>query len=79
MYKNPLNYTKEDISEVMNKPIKIYLSNYGKDEIIEEITGVITKCVLASNSPFLPASFLVQTQKGERTLSIAEIKRFEDY
>ncbi|REG88541.1 hypothetical protein [Flavobacterium aquicola] len=78
MYKSPMEYTKENISEVMNKPIKIFIGKWGSDEISEEINGEIIRCTVAANPPFLPATVRVRVGNGERSFSIAEIKRFED-
>ena len=78
MYKHPMNYTKENVSEIMNKPLKILITEYGSDNVIEEIDCEIINCLLASNHPYLPSSFRIKTEKGERNISVAEIKKFED-
>lgn len=78
MYKHPMNYKKEDISEIMNKPLRIQVGKWGADEITEEIFGEIIGCTVAANPPFLPASIRIKAKNGERVFSIAEIKRFED-
>ncbi|MBZ9730776.1 hypothetical protein LB467_13860 [Salegentibacter sp. JZCK2] len=78
MYKDPMEYKKEDISEILNKPLKISIGQWGSDKIIEVITGEIIKCTLAANPPHQPASFRVKTEKGEKSLSVASIKKIED-
>nr|WP_315207457.1 hypothetical protein [uncultured Flavobacterium sp.] len=76
MFKNPLDYKQDDINEVMNIPIKIDIGKWESNDITETVEGIITNCTLASNHPHLPASFRVQTEKGEKILSIIEMKRF---
>ena len=77
MYKNPLEYTKEDIGEIMNIPIVIDIGNYNSDQVKETVEGVIINCTLAANSPHLPASIKVETTSGKtRNFSLFEIKRF---
>lgn len=78
MYKEPMEYKKEDVSEIMNKPLKISIGKWGSDIITDEITGEIIKCTLAANPPHQPASFRVKTEQGEKSLSVASIKKFED-
>lgn len=78
MYKNPMDYTKEDISEIMHKPIKISLGEWESSEVKEEVIGEITFCNLAANPPFLPTSFHIQTQTGERVIRVDKIKKIED-
>ena len=73
-----MEYTKENVSEVMNRPIKIHIGKWGSDEVTEEVVGEIFQCSVAANPPFLPASFRIKIGNVERSLSIAEIKRFEN-
>ena len=76
MYKNPLEYTKEDIGEIMNIPIVLEIGNYNSDIIEETIEGVIVNCTLAGNNPHLPASIKVETTSGRiRNFSLFEVKR----
>lgn len=77
MYKDPMEYKKEDVSEILNKPLKISIGQWGSDKITEEIFGEIIKCTLAANPPHQPASFRVKTKQGEKSLSVASIKKFE--
>lgn len=78
MKKDIWAYTKENISEMMHKPLRITIQKYGSDEVINEVEGEIVKCTLALNPPYHPISFRVQTHDGELILSIAEINKISD-
>jgi hypothetical protein len=77
MYKNLWDYKKEDIEEIMYKPIKLFIGKSNSNEIEEQIDCKITNCTLASNFPYQPVSFRVENDEGVRTLSITRIKKFE--
>ncbi|WP_409415730.1 hypothetical protein [Flavobacterium sp. PS2] len=78
MFRNPSEYTKENIEEIMNIPLSIEIGKYNSEVITETIEGEIVNCTLAVNPPFLPASLKVITRNGEKILSIMEIKRFRN-
>ena len=73
-----MDYKKDDISEVMNKPLKISIGQWGSDKITEEIKGEIINCTLAANPPYQPASLRIKTKESEKSFSISSIKKFED-
>lgn len=78
MFRNPLEYTKENIEEIMNIPIVIEIGRFNSDIITETIEGEIVNCTLASNPPFLPASLRIRIHNNEKVYSIMEIKRFRN-
>ncbi len=79
MYKQPLQYKKEDLDELMFKPLKIYVGLANEEEVKEVLEGQIIKCSLAANPPHLPADFEFELNNGEkRTFNFFEVKRFED-
>ena len=79
MYKHPLQYKKEDLDELMYKPLKIYVGLANTEEIKEVLEGQIIKCSLAANPPHLPADFEFQLDNGQkRTFNFFEVKRFEN-
>lgn len=73
-----MDYTKETISEIMHKPIKLLLVQGGSNEIVEEVTGKIIRCNVAANPPFLPTSVHIQTPQGKRVIGVDKIKKIED-
>ncbi len=79
MYKQPLEYKKEDLDELMFKPLKIHVGPTNKDEVTEIVEGQIIKCSLAANPPHLPADFELQLENGQkRIFNFFEVKRFEN-
>lgn len=72
---NPMDYTKDNLSEIMHKELTFDIGNFNSDDIQESILGVMTNCTLAANPPNLPATVRIMTNTGERRLSIAELKR----
>ncbi len=79
MYKHPLQYKKEDLDELMFKPIKLYVGPANKDEVSEILYGKIIKCSLAANPPHLPVDLEFQMDDGQkRTFNFFEVKKFED-
>lgn len=79
MYKQPLLYKKEDLDELMFKPLKIYVGLSNNEEIKEVLEGQIIKCSLAANPPHLPADFEFQLDNGQkRMFNFFEVKRFEN-
>lgn len=78
MFRKPLEYTKENIEEIMNIPLVIEIGKFNSEVITETIEGEIVNCTLASNPPYLPASLRIRTRNGEKVCSIMEIKRFSN-
>lgn len=79
MYKLPLQLEKEDLEELMFKPLRIFIGLANKDEVMEVMDGKIIKCSLASNYPFLPADFVFQLNNGDKsTYNFFEVKRIEN-
>jgi len=79
MYKQPLQYKKEDLDELMFKPLKIYVGLANKEEVKEVLEGQIIKCSLAANPPHLPADFEFELNNGQkRTFNFFEVKKFEN-
>lgn len=75
-YKHPTKYTKEDLSEIMNKTLIFDVGNQNSETIQEAIVGTITDCTLAGNPPFLPATVRITLLDGsERSYNFFEIKR----
>lgn len=72
---NPMDYTTNNLMEIMHKQLTFDIGNFNSDEIQETIIGTMTNCTLASNPPNLPATVRIMTNAGERRLSIAELKR----
>lgn len=70
----PMSYTKKNLPEIMYKELIFDIGNFSTDEINETIVGKITNCTMASNSSISPVSVRIMTNKGERRLSISEIK-----
>ncbi|MGX1927760.1 hypothetical protein [Flagellimonas sp. 2504JD4-2] len=72
---NPMDYTLDNLAEIMHKELTFDIGNFNSDEVQERIQGVMTNCTLASNPPNLPASVRIMTNNGERRFSIVELKR----
>jgi len=65
MKRHPQEYRKENLEEIMHKPLKIGIGNTNSEEITEEIEGVITKCTLAASLPHLPGTAKILTADGK--------------
>ena len=65
MKRHPQEYRKENLEEIMHKPLKIGIGTTKSDEITEVIEGVITKCTLAATLPHLPGTAQILTADGE--------------
>ena len=75
MNKHPLQYEKEDLDEIMFKPLSIEIGPPNEDKIEESLEGQIVKCSLAANPPYLPVEINFQTINGEiRIINFFEIK-----
>jgi hypothetical protein len=78
MYKHPLDYKKEDIQELMFKPLRIFVGSAKNDSVSEILEGHIERCGLASNPPHLPADIEFQLENGQiRKFNFFELKKFE--
>ncbi len=74
-YLNPLEYTKENLSEIMDKILIFDIGNQNSDDIQESLVGAMTNCTLASNPPHLPGTARVTLLDGsERRLDFFQIK-----
>lgn len=72
---NPLEYNKENLSEIMHKILVYDLGKSNSDNIDESIEGVMTECSLAANHPYLPSSAtIVDIKNAKKTISFFEIK-----
>ena len=74
---NPMDYTADNLMEIMHKELIFDIGNFSSDEIKESILGTMTKCTLAStsNPPNMPYSVRIMTNAGERRLRITDLKR----
>ena len=74
---NPMDYTADNLMEIMHKELTFDIGNFSSDEIKESIIGTMTNCTLAtvSNPPNMPYSVRIMTNIGERRLRITELKR----
>ena len=71
---HPLNYTKENLSEIMFKELIYKLGTPNNNSVEETIIGVMTTCSLASNPPYLPATATIECNDGKiRKISFFEI------
>jgi len=78
MKRHPQEYRKENLEEIMDKPLKIGIGNMNSNEITEVIEGVITKCTLAANLPHLPATAQILTADGKiKRKNFFEIKSID--
>lgn len=78
MNKKPLDFTKDDIGEIMNVPLRIGIGNQFEDVISQTIEGQIINCSLANNPPYLPSSIKFKTIKDEiKSFNIFELKEYE--
>jgi hypothetical protein len=64
MKRHPQEYRKENLKEIMHKPLKIGIGNTKSDEITKVIEGVITECTLAASLPHLPGTAQILTADG---------------
>ena len=74
---NPMNYTANNLMEIMHKELIFDIGDFSSDQIKESILGTITNCTLASasNPPNMPYAVRIMTNIGERRLRITELKR----
>ena len=78
MKRHPKEYRKENLEEIMHKPLKIGIGNMNSDEITEVIEGVITKCTLATSLPHLPGTAQILTADGKiKRKNFFEIKSID--
>ncbi|MDD7887963.1 hypothetical protein [Flavivirga sp. 57AJ16] len=75
-YIHPLEYTKENLPEIMNKTLIFDVGTQNSDEIQESLVGVMTNCTLASNPPHLPGTARITLlDETERRFNFFQIKR----
>jgi hypothetical protein len=76
--KNPINFTKNDLPEIMNIPLQIWIGPAISNQITETLEGMIVKCSLAGNEPYLPgfAEFLLPNWRI-RKFNFFEIKQIK--
>jgi hypothetical protein len=75
-YYHPLDYTKENLSEIMHKQLIFDIGQAQIEDIKESIRGKMIDCTLASNPPFLPGTATIITTNGiTKKLTFFEIKR----
>lgn len=73
---HPLQYTKENLSEIMHKQLIFDIGQAQSEDIEESIRGKMVECSLASNPPFLPGKATIITTNGiTKKLTFFEIKR----
>ena len=78
MKRHPQEYRKENLKEIMHKPLKIGIGNTKSDEITEVIEGVITECTLAASLPHLPGTAQILTADGNiKRKNFFEIKSID--
>ena len=78
MKRHPQEYRKENLEEIMHKPLKIGIGNKNSDEITEVIEGVIIDCTLAANLPHLPGTARILTVDGQiKRKNFFEIKSID--
>lgn len=72
---NPMEYTGDNLAEIMHKELTFNIGDFNSNEIQESITGTMTNCTLASasNPPNMPYSVRIMTNNGERILRITDI------
>lgn len=79
MYQHPLNYTKEQLENLIAIPIKIYVGKINSTKIDGIIEGVILDFSLAANPPHLPGDIKFQNTNGDvEVFNIFQVKRFSD-
>lgn len=73
---NPMEYTAENLAEIMHKELTFDIEDSNSGEIKETIIGTMTNCTLASSSypANMPYSVRINTKNGERSLRITELK-----
>ena len=76
-YIHPLEYTKENISEIMNKILIFDVGTQNSEKIQESIVGAMTNCTLASNPPHLPGTARITLLDGrtQKRFDFFQIKR----
>lgn len=74
---DPMEYTSENLAEIMFKELTFDIGDFNSDQIQENIIGTMTNCTLASSSypANMPYSVKIMTNNGERSLRITELKR----
>lgn len=73
-----MNYTKENLNEIMNKPVRLSIGEPNSDKVSEFVEGIIVHCDLAANPPHLPASAEIELESGKRRrFSFPELKRIQ--
>lgn len=74
---NPMEYTAENLPEIMHKELWFGVGDFDSDEIKESFQGKIINCNLASASvpSNMPYSVRLITDRGERSLRIEKLKR----
>ena len=78
MKRNLQEYRKENLKEIMHKPLKIGIGNMNSDEITEVIEGVITECTLVASLPHLPGTAKILTADGNiKRKNFFEIKSID--
>ncbi len=78
MEQNPMKYSKKNIAEIMDRPVRLFIGPANNDEIIDVIEGIIVHCDLASNPPHLPAVAEIKLNNGKiRRYSFPELKKIE--
>lgn len=75
-YYHPLDYTKENLSEIMHKQLIFDIGQAQIEDTEESIRGTMIECALASNPPFLPGTATIKTTNGiTKKLTFFEIKK----
>jgi hypothetical protein len=75
-YLNPLEYTEENLSEIMDKILIFDIGNQNSDDIQESLVGAMTNCTLASNPPHLLGTARVTLLDGsKKVLDFFQIKQ----
>jgi hypothetical protein len=74
---NPMDYTAENLAEIMHKELSFDIGDFDSNEIQENVQGKMTNCTLASASypSNMPYSVRIMTNNGERRLRIEKLKR----
>ncbi len=65
MKRHPQEYRKENLKEIMHKPLKIGIGKKKSDKITEVIEGIITDCTLAPSLPHLARTAQILTADGK--------------
>ena len=73
---HPLEYTIEDVDEIMNKLLNIGIGDVYSEETDYSVKGIIYNCSFAGNPPFLPVAAQVRLDnKTEKTFNFFEMKK----